>query len=89
MGRLLACAARFLASAAFCRYSSDLDDMQGEHWKDASARPGLSLSLCGSAGTEQGGTRQVSVPMRLDGGEDGISWQWLCHCHVPLPRGLP
>jgi hypothetical protein len=34
--------------------------MQGEHWKDASARPGLSLSLCGSAGTEQGGTRQVS-----------------------------
>src|SRR5215470_5028041 len=36
MGRLLVCAARFLASAAFCRYSSDRDDMQGEHWKDAS-----------------------------------------------------
>jgi len=36
MDRLLVCAARFLASAAFCRYSSDRDDMQGEHWKDAS-----------------------------------------------------
>src|SRR5215831_20741024 len=36
MDRLLVCAARFLASAAFCRYSSDRDDIQGEHWKDAS-----------------------------------------------------
>src|SRR5262244_3348508 len=36
MDRLLVCAARFLASAALCRYSSDRDDMQGEHWKDAS-----------------------------------------------------
>src|SRR5262249_934723 len=33
MDRLLVCAARFLASAAFCRYSSDRDDIQGEHWK--------------------------------------------------------
>src|SRR5262249_10276386 len=32
----LVCAARFLASAALCRYSADRDDMQGEHWKDAS-----------------------------------------------------
>jgi hypothetical protein len=29
------CAARFLASAALCRYSSDCDDMRGEHWKEA------------------------------------------------------
>jgi len=36
MARLLVCAARFLASAALCRYSSDRDDMQREHWKDAS-----------------------------------------------------
>src|SRR6516164_293580 len=36
MDGLLVCAARFLASAALCRYSSDRDDMQGEHWKDAS-----------------------------------------------------
>jgi len=35
MNRLLVCAARFLASAALCRYSSDRDDdMQGEHWKE-------------------------------------------------------
>src|SRR6516164_2026722 len=36
MDGLLVCAARFLASPALCRYSSDRDDMQGEHWKDAS-----------------------------------------------------
>ena len=36
MDRSLVRAARFLASAALCRYSSDRDDMQGEHWKDAS-----------------------------------------------------
>jgi hypothetical protein len=34
MGGLLVCAARFLASAALCQYSSDRDDMQDEHWKD-------------------------------------------------------
>src|SRR5262249_55053002 len=33
MDELLVCAARFLASAALCRYSSDRDDMQGEHWE--------------------------------------------------------
>src|SRR5262249_11981143 len=33
MDRLLVCAARFLASAALCRYSSDRDDMQDEHWE--------------------------------------------------------
>jgi len=35
MDGLLVCAAQFLASAALCRYSSDRDDIQGEHWKDA------------------------------------------------------
>src|SRR5215469_5066614 len=44
MGRLLVCAARFLASTAFCRYSSDRDDMQGEHWKDASVPQSTSQS---------------------------------------------
>src|SRR5215472_10348748 len=36
MDGLLVCAARFLASAALRRYSSDRDHMQGEHWRDAS-----------------------------------------------------
>jgi len=36
MDGLLVCAARFLASTALCRYSSDRDDMQDEHWKDDS-----------------------------------------------------
>src|SRR5215475_457200 len=36
MDRSLVRAARFLASAALCRYSSDRDDMQGERWKDGS-----------------------------------------------------
>jgi DNA-binding transcriptional regulator YiaG len=36
MDGLFVCAARFLASAALCLYSSDRDGMQGEHWKDAS-----------------------------------------------------
>ena len=36
MDGLIVCAARFLASAALCRYSSDRDDMQGKHWKDDS-----------------------------------------------------
>src|SRR5262245_51043436 len=36
MDGLCVCAARFLASAALCRYSSDRDNIQGEHWKDGS-----------------------------------------------------
>jgi hypothetical protein len=48
MDWLPVCAARFLASAALCRYSSDRDDMQGEHWKDASV-PEISPNQAASA----------------------------------------
>src|SRR5262245_21915647 len=44
----IVCVARFLASAAFCRYSSERDDMQGKHWKD-DAVPQNSPNLATSA----------------------------------------
>ena len=52
MDRLLVWAARFLASAALCRYVSARDDMQGEHWKDDSV-PQISPNRRQAAGVSQ------------------------------------
>jgi hypothetical protein len=52
MDGLLVCAARFLASAALCRYSSDRDDMQSEHWKDDSV-PLDFTEPCDKCGVDQ------------------------------------
>src|SRR5262245_39204285 len=72
MDGLIVCAARFLASAAFCRYSSDRNDMQGEHWKDDSV-PQIHQTL------RQGRPWSVGYYACTYGADDKsrpVAWPW-------------
>src|SRR5262249_48309700 len=80
MDGLLVCAARCLASAALCRYSSDRDDMLGEHWKDDSVpqihrtlRQGRRWSV-GHLRLPLGADDKSRPALRLTTGRVGATW---------------